>query len=961
MKKILLLTATMIFVASGIFAQNVWQKDAKRKFVGKTTQKTSAVITKATFLSEDFEGGVLPTDWEQVDGDCGWLFGADGSSTYFTIPAHTNYAYVNDDDCNGDMSDVWLITPSIDFTGASGLVLDFATFSENDIFTIKTSIDGGTSWTDLETIGDYAEWTTVSVDLSSVDGQSDVKIAFHYNDDGSWAYGWAIDDVTIYELPTNDLSVSTATPEFILSGNSHTPTVTIANNGSAVQNDFQIDVVINDGTSDVYTSTKTVTGAALASLTSDVYTMDDEWTTPADGNYTVTATVTLTGDENASNDEIVLNCVIMELIAYAGNSTTLNYYGLDYTDGTTYTLNSLSTDPAFPMAEEFDGTNIYRVHDDMTYGTVSLDGTYTNVGTFSGVTGTPTGLAYDFTNGIMYACLLDGSNLPQLCTADLATGVLTLVGSGTEGMIIGMDFANDGMIYGPDLTNDNLYQIDPATGTVTSIGALGVDINFGQDVSFDVEEERLYTITCGAVYELGYYDIATGAFNTIADMDGDQYATLVITKTPGLFPLSVNPVNMATDVAIDAIVSATFSANIFETDFSGITITPDPGNVIASIVDDVLTISHDDFAYNTEYTVTIPTGSINDGSDDLAFDVEWSFTTALDPTLCNDPSDITISDITAFTATVNWTENGPATAWNVAYGSVGFDPDTEGTTVTADATTKILTDLTDDSVYEVYVQAFCDPNVSGWAGPIEFSTLFNCIAINTLPYTTTFDVEEPCWIINQTNVNETWNWDTDEYVCLYDDALGAQDEWLISPEFDLSGVTDNLSVTFNWLASYAYSVDPDDNYDMLLKGSINGTDWTTLWDETEEGVFVDWTEYTTIADASAYAGEASVWFAFNYVGTDGAQWSVLDFSLDVVSDIESNISSNISVYPNPANNVINVVNAENANIVVLNMVGEVVATIDNASSTQTIDISNFANGTYFVRVNDEVIKVNIIK
>jgi hypothetical protein len=281
------------------------------------------------------------------------------------------------------------------------------------------------------------------------------------------------------------------------------------------------------------------------------------------------------------------------------------------------------------MSEEFDGTNIYRLNNDLTYGTVDALGIYTAIGTFSGVAGNPTALAYDHVNSTMYVCVLNDSSLPQLCTADMTTGILTLVGTGIVGDIFGMDFANDGMIYGVSL-EDNLYKIDPATGVLTLVGSLGIDINFGQDVSYDFETNRLYTITSGVDYqfEFGYYNISTGAFNFISDKGGDQYATFVITKTPvGPLPVTLLPENLATDVAIDATVSATFNGNVYSADLSGILITPDPGNVSASIVDNILTIAHDDFGYSTEYTVIVPMTSINDGSDDLGFDLEWSFTT----------------------------------------------------------------------------------------------------------------------------------------------------------------------------------------------------------------------------------------------------------------------------------------------------------------------------------------------
>ncbi|MDD2635183.1 MAG: Ig-like domain-containing protein [Bacteroidales bacterium] len=967
MKKIyLLIMVSVVFL--GAFAQNTAERSSiKKHIVGiDNHQQSPTNLSKAVILSEDFETAALPTGWTQIDGDCGWLFGADGSSSYWTVPAHTNYAYANDDLCGsgGDMADVWLITPSIDLTSASGLVLEFASFAGSDIQTIKTSIDGGTTWNDLTTIEQNAAWTTESISLSSVDGEADVKIAFHFNDGGSWGYGWAIDDVLIYELAANDLGVIAATPTVVLSGNSATPTVTVKNFGGLAQNDFDISVIINDGTTDVYTSTLNVTAAALASLTSEVYTMSDEWTTPADGTYTITASVTLTGDENSANNELVFECTIINFDTFAGNATTEQYAGLNLVDGAVLELGTLSIDP-FPMSEEWTGMNIYRVNSDFTYGTVN-EGVYTPVGTFTGVSGTPTGLAYDFASGVMYVCVLNGDDLPQLCTADLGTGVLTLVGTGTDGAMISIDFANDGFIYGPAL-DDNLYKIDPTTGAQTLIGALGFDLNYGQDVSYNIEDNRLYTITCGDIYEFGYYDITTGAFNSIADMGGDQYATFVITKNPeGPFAISYTPENNATDVTIDAIVSATFDVNITEVDLTGITITPDPANVVASIVDDVLTIAHDDFAYNTTYTVLIPTGAISDGTDNLGYDVTWSFTTALDPTACNDPSNIIISDITAFEASVTWTENGIGAEWFVNYGPVGFDPETEGTTLTASTTTQALSGLTENTTYEVYVQANCNPETSAWAGPVEFTTLHDCSApITTLPYTTDFTTEEPCWVIDQTNATETWAWDSGaaEFICQYDENGQLQEELLISPKFDLSTISDNIAVTFTWNASYYWAVDPENGYDMFLKVSTNGTDWVELWNETDEGVFENWTDYITTVTANAYAGEPSVWFAFNYYAPvgDGAAWSIKDFTVDVVSSSKLDNISEISVYPNPANNVINVANAENENIVVLNMLGEVVANISNASSNQAIDISNLSNGTYFVKVNSEVFKINLIK
>lgn len=86
-------------------------------------------------------------------------------------------------------------------------------------------------------------------------------------------------------------------------------------------------------------------------------------------------------------------------------------------------------------------------------------------------------------------------------------------------------------------------------------------------------------------------------------------------------------------------------------------------------------------------------------------------------------------------------------------------------------------------------------------------------------------------------------------------------------------------------------------------------------------------------------------------------------ALNFSSEIE--VASNINVYPNPSTGIINVTNAEGASIEVLNIMGQVVASVNNASQISNIDLSNNANGTYFVRIvkGNEVhtAKINIVK
>lgn len=949
-----------IFLVSSVFAQ-MGVNPGKKKVVMREGVKTSITInSKLDILSEDFEGGALPVGWTKVDGTCGWMFGANGSSTYWSIPPHTSYAYVNDDACNGTMADVWLITPSMDLTSAAGALLRFESACYFDIFTVKASIDGGTTWSDLQVLtANNTVWTTETISLNSLSGNADVKLAFHYNDNGAWGYGWAIDDVLVYVPEANDLSVVGVVPTFVLAAEDATPAVTVKNEGSAIQNDFDVTVVINDGASDVYTSTKNITAANLAPLATMDVVMDDVWTAVPVGSYTITATVVLAGDAVPANDMMDITCGAVEgVYAFGANG---NNSGVFY-------LNTGIWETSNATASGLRGGTIingvfYGVNTANNFGYFnSTMNTWTDIGPI-GVAGQAfiVSMAYDAINDKIYSIGLAGT-YPAFTISfieiDPVTGAGTIVSTGSvSSCLLAIAGSASGQIYGAvhsDVGNGSFYSIDPITGTMTLIGDMGSNLSsYFQSMAFHPTTDVCYlqafddTGLMNGTYTI---DVVTGVATGAGVPMAEQMTGFGVPVGPQL--VSVTPANGAVDVVLDATVSVTFNVDVTEVDFTGITVTPDPGNVVASIVDNVLTLAHDAFAFNTEYTVFVPAGTVTDGTDELAYDVEWSFTTELDPTSCNDPSDIIFSGIEEFEATVSWTENGAGTQWVVVYGPVGFDPMTEGDQVTVDVTTATLTGLDANTDYEVYVQAICGPLTSGWAGPAAFTTAFDCgAAISTLPYNNAFDVADPCWSIIQSNINQTWNFDATNfaYTCLYDDVdIAAQDEWLISPEFDLSSVSDNLAAKFNWLGSYTWAVDPNENYDMLFKVSTDGTTWATIWDETVAGVFTDWTEYLAVADITAYAGEPSVWFAFNYVGTDGAQWSVLDFAVEIVSGTQNEMSNIVSVYPNPSNGLVNITVTENSSVSVMDVAGRTVA-IYNVNANDEVSFTQSA-GMYIVKV-----------
>jgi len=133
-----------------------------------------------------------------------------------------------------------------------------------------------------------------------------------------------------------------------------------------------------------------------------------------------------------------------------------------------------------------------------------------------------------------------------------------------------------------------------------------------------------------------------------------------------------------------------------------------------------------------------------------------------------------------------------------------------------------------------------------------------------------------------------------------------------------------------------------------------------------------WIGYDPRVTVSAYSclwymlsgSTALSWRAFgNWTrGGLGIRAITPDADLNSVPTTEAGV---ISIYPNPSTGLVNINNVEGASVQVLNIMGQTVASINNASVNNVIDMSTFANGTYIVRVvngnNVTTQKINIAK
>lgn len=120
--------------------------------------------------------------------------------------------------------------------------------------------------------------------------------------------------------------------------------------------------------------------------------------------------------------------------------------------------------------------------------------------------------------------------------------------------------------------------------------------------------------------------------------------------------------------------------------------------------------------------------------------------------LCPKPSNINLENLTATSLDLDWTIGGSENEWTVKYGLRGFDPETEGESLTVTGTPMTtITNLHAGTIEDIYVKAICGNGngESEFAGPLRFFT--PCLPA-TLPFYEGFengythnDLLNGCW------------------------------------------------------------------------------------------------------------------------------------------------------------------------------------------------------------------------
>jgi len=136
--------------------------------------------------------------------------GYSGSWTVPPLPPEGGdwFALAEDDSDLGDDCCSYLITPVCNLTEADDYALSFLYFWDGYWGSaggfIEYSLDNGATWELLEQLSAVGDWTSHTIDLSDMsgaDGESAIWFGFHYDDNGYWADGFAVDNVYLGDGP----------------------------------------------------------------------------------------------------------------------------------------------------------------------------------------------------------------------------------------------------------------------------------------------------------------------------------------------------------------------------------------------------------------------------------------------------------------------------------------------------------------------------------------------------------------------------------------------------------------------------------------------------------------------------------------------------------------------------------------------------------------------------------------
>ena len=354
------------------------------------------------------------------------------------------------------------------------------------------------------------------------------------------------------------------------------------------------------------------------------------------------------------------------------------------------------------------------------------------------------------------------------------------------------------------------------------------------------------------------------------------------------------------------------------------------------------------------------------------------------PSPCIDPSNINITQIELYSATVNWTQNGIANSWEVTYGEAGFDPATEGESILVENDPQInLTNLSSNTSYEFYVKGLCSENESDLVGPETFTTLPLCNPPSNLSVT---NITQNSASVSWTENGEASSWEVIYGESGFDPATEGETVLVDNnPETNLTNLSPNTNYEFYIEALCSESqtelsgsasfttlelpCNPPFNLNVTniteTSASVswmengNATSWEVIYGEsgfnplTEgESILVANNPELNLTDLSpdtAYEFYVKALCLDNETELSISQ----NFITEGLSVNESNFSS-FNYYPNPTSSVINLEAGHRiSQIEIYSVTGKRLMFFQPHSLSKEINLESMAAGIYLMKITIE--------
>ena len=321
-------------------------------------------------------------------------------------------------------------------------------------------------------------------------------------------------------------------------------------------------------------------------------------------------------------------------------------------------------------------------------------------------------------------------------------------------------------------------------------------------------------------------------------------------------------------------------------------------------------------------------------------------------TTCAAPAGLTTSNIAATSATVNWTGNGAA-SYNLQYKT---NTATTWTTISTTATSYSISGLVAATTYNFQVQSVCNAtSSSSYSTPTNFTTLSSTGC--------GIDLSEPnntATAATAATVNATTTYSNNGLICPAGDV-----DWY---SFSNTSAAKNIKVTLtNLPADYDLYLYKSTNTTSAVKSSVKTgtTSESIAYNNGTVGTYMVKVQgYNNATNASSpYTITIQIGSTTFRIAQDGTPQVIGGTN-------EDGSISNLNVYPNPANDLVNLqftaTKDGQSEIRFVDQMGRVAQTYYQATAVGSnlfnVDLNNISTGIYFVQVisNDQVVTKRLV-